>query len=230
MAIELASGARESASVAGNVFTLLGEDTTSISFLEAMAMTYATSGDTLTRVSTLHGSNSASAVTFSGDVTIYRTITEFDVTPKALTLLQRGEVDLSGLVSTGSATSLDDACTSETITPLSTTSTLWVRWYANGLTVRDGTSGTTAVTTISAAYVSSAPATVTVGGAYNCGIVNLPADVDQGSRFVSNAEFSLASNQQNATGDWEIKLRYLVNNSATDFTLQNAKFVYEECV
>ena len=92
MALELASGARETCTVSGNDFTLTGATSGAISFLtaitktagtvdgstvyayafesadpstyEVMEMTYNSASDKLVRVDTVHGSNGASAVTF----------------------------------------------------------------------------------------------------------------------------------------------------------------------
>jgi len=92
MALELASGARETCTVSGNDFTLTGATTGAISFLtgitktaltvdgstvyayafesadpstyEVMEMTYNSASNKLVRVDTVHGSNGTSAVTF----------------------------------------------------------------------------------------------------------------------------------------------------------------------
>lgn len=109
MALELAPGARESCTVSGNTFSLSGAQDGAITFEDAITKTAGTvSGstvyaycfenanpstyevmemtftpgtpDTLTRVSTQHGSNGASAVTFgAGAHTIYRALTEHDM-------------------------------------------------------------------------------------------------------------------------------------------------------
>jgi len=110
MAIELASGARETCTVSGNDFSLTGATSGAIDFLaaitktatvvdgstvyayafesadpstyEVMEMTYTSASNKLVRVSTSHGSNGASAVTFdtaTSAVVIYRALGQYDL-------------------------------------------------------------------------------------------------------------------------------------------------------
>lgn len=268
MALELATGARETSTVSGNDFTLTGATSGAITFnaaitktaltvdgstvycyafenddpstYEVMEMTYTVSSNKLTRVNTEHGSNGASAVTFTTDasgVTIFRVLTEADLLPQGVKIYQKGVDEITtGLVSAASSTtttpdnSIAAACNTYSITPKSNSATLKIKWSAYCLAERDGTSGTTAVGTVQPRYVNGASSKVLVANSKNVGFRNMTATTTGGAFNVASGYFELTQSNLNASGNWEFDLSYYVNNAAVDFTLSNFEFEYEEYV
>ena len=125
---ELASGAKEGATVAGNVFTLTGALDGGITFnnaatdaallsvyafqdsdptiFEVMAVTLEHATPKLTRTATIQ-SSTGSAITFVGTVTVYRALTDADLDPNRFGLTPVAVV--AGLTSDQSITAATEA-------------------------------------------------------------------------------------------------------------------------
>jgi len=269
MAIELASGARETCTVSGNDFTLTGPTSGSIDFLaaitktatvvdgstvyayafesadpsvyEVMEMTYNSASNKLVRVGTEHGSNGASPVTFdttAGAVVIYRVLTEFDLTPRSYSILNKGR-DLmavatltasAGLVVAGSATSYAQASGSKTITPTRSDSSLMVRWSASGMVARDGTSGAFAQARVSGAYINSGSSRAQIGAEKRAGLFNFAADTNLTAEFTVSGVYVLNNTNYNASNNWQFGINYFVSGAVMDLTITSFEFDYEEYI
>lgn len=259
MALELASGARETCTASGNDFTLTGATSGAIDWLaaitktaltvdgstvyayafesadpstyEVMEMTYNSASNKLVRVSTNHGSNGASAVTFDTNtsaVIIYRVLTEFDITPRDIRRLQKVRKTTSdlGTLTTDHATTTYVAghTTSVTVIPSESGSVLDVDFFGRYRTEANASSSSSR-SNLRLYYKNSAGTWTGFGDAMLVGeFSDAASDANAGFDGVFYHSVELDDTQQNASGNWEVKIYVAIQDADTNVTLVSGNF------
>lgn len=178
---------------------------TSLTDWERGEWSYSNTAGTITfeRQTTERSSNGSAAVDFSGsEVEVFGAFSANQF-PKLVQILQRPNVHYGTNLQTGiTSQTAVSAADSYSVTPLSSTSLLKVSMSVNTRAIRT-TSGGTARSEIGLQYNNSSGSNVPVRS-HAVGMVNNPADPDQGTRIDVCIHATLDQSMLNPSGDWEI--------------------------
>lgn len=196
--------------------------------------TYADSDTSVTPVSgsVVLSSNGSSLPDFDqGTASLYI----FGATPNEAigfrSLQKRTGAITSGLVTTGSATTMTRASNAEVVTPSSGDTSLIVSWSASGKSARDGTlSGSFAQFEMQLGYVNSSTVDTTIGELKKHGTGQGSSTTTLFVEGVVSGFSTLTQDELNSGGNWEFMPMYLVSGAVQDFDLDSFDFKIEEVI